>query len=57
MFLDNVVHDRVEIARPWREYQKEGNSLFVWRLLFGLFTFAVFGGILTCVLRPGGRDL
>lgn len=45
MFLDNVVHDRVEIARPWREYQKEGNSLFVWRILFGILTFAAFGGL------------
>lgn len=45
MFLDNVVHDRVEVARPWREYEKEGNSLFVWRLLFGLVTFVVFGAL------------
>jgi hypothetical protein len=46
MFLSSVVHDRVEIAKPWREYQKEGDSLFVWRLGFGLVTFAAFGGIL-----------
>jgi hypothetical protein len=46
MFLDNVARDRAEIAKPWREYQKEGNSLFVWRLLFGLVTFAVMAGIL-----------
>ena len=45
MFMDNVVHDRVEIARPWREYEKEGNSLFVWRVLFGLATLIVFGGL------------
>jgi hypothetical protein len=43
MFLESVVRDRVEIAKPWREYQKEGNSLFVWRLIFGLITFAAFG--------------
>jgi len=43
MFLDNVVHDRAEIAKPWREYQKEGNSLFVWRLLLGIALFAVIG--------------
>ena len=53
MFLDNVVRDRVEIARPWRDYEKEGNSLFVWRLLFGLFTFAVLGGILTVFFVKG----
>jgi hypothetical protein len=45
MFLSSVVHDRVEIAGPWRDYQKEGNSLFVWRLLFGVFSIVVFGGL------------
>jgi hypothetical protein len=42
MFLDNVVHDRVEIAKPWRQYSREGNSLFVWRLCFGLIIIAFF---------------
>ncbi len=42
MFLDNVVHDRAEIAMPWKQYSKEGNSLFVWRLCFGLLVFAFF---------------
>ncbi len=48
MFLDNVVHDRAEIAKPWKKYSKEGNSLFVWRLCFGLliFTFFVLMGII-----------
>lgn len=45
MFLDSVVHNRVEIAKPWREYAKEGNSLFIWRLLFGLITIVVFAGL------------
>ncbi len=47
MFLDNVASGRVEIARPWREYRKEGDSLFVWRLVFGLLTFVAFGGLAT----------
>lgn len=42
MFLDNVVYDRAEIAKPWKKYSKEGNSLFVWRLCFGLLIFAFF---------------
>ncbi|MGD9344683.1 MAG: hypothetical protein PVH84_02395 [Candidatus Aminicenantes bacterium] len=42
MFLDNVVHDRAEIVKPWRQYSKEGNSLFLWRLCFGLMIFAFF---------------
>jgi hypothetical protein len=45
MFLESVVRERVEIAKPWREYAKEGNSLFIWRLLFGLITIAVFAGL------------
>jgi hypothetical protein len=55
MFMDNVVRDRVEIARPWREYQKEGDSLFVWRLLFGLVTFAVFGALFAVFFIKGAE--
>ncbi len=42
MFLHNVVHDSKEIAKPWREYATEGNSLFLWRLVFGLICFVIF---------------
>jgi hypothetical protein len=42
MFLDNVVHNHAEIARPWREFRKEGDSLFLWRLVFGFVSFAIF---------------
>jgi hypothetical protein len=43
MFLDNVVLDKAEIAKPWKEFAKESNSLFLWRLVFG---FVVFGVII-----------
>ena len=42
MFLDNVVHNRAEIAKPWREFRKEGDSLFLWRLVFGIVAIAIF---------------
>lgn len=42
MFLDNVVHNRAEIAKPWRGYRKEGDSLFLWRLVFGFVSIAIF---------------
>jgi len=42
MFLDNVVRDSAEIAKPWKQYKKEGNSLFLWRLGFGLICFIFF---------------
>jgi hypothetical protein len=41
MFLDNVVHNRALVAQPWREYRAEGNSLFLWRIVFGFATLAV----------------
>lgn len=41
MFLDNVVQSKAEIAKPWKQYRREGNSLFLWRLGFGLVCFIV----------------
>ena len=55
MFMDSVVRDRVEIAKPWREYRKEGDSLFVWRLLFGLAAFAVFGALFAVFFIKGAE--
>ncbi len=46
MFLDSVIHDRAEIAKPWREFSREGNSLFLWRLMFGLIWMVVFIAII-----------
>ncbi len=40
MFLDNVVHNRALVAQPWREYRTEGNSLFLWRVVFGFAALA-----------------
>ncbi len=53
MFLDNVARDSVEIAKPWREYAKEGRSLFVWRLLLGLAALATFGLVMTIFFVRG----
>ena len=41
MFLDNVVHDRAQVAAPWYEYKTEGNSLFLWSITVGLVAFAL----------------
>lgn len=46
MFLDNVVHDRAQVAKPWYEYRREGNSLFLWTLLFGFSLLLIFGSYL-----------
>ena len=33
MFVDCIVRNRGAIEEPWREYRREGNSLFFWGLL------------------------
>ncbi|MCF8242166.1 MAG: hypothetical protein K9J16_12330 [Melioribacteraceae bacterium] len=42
MFLDNVVLDRAEISKPWYEFSSQGNSLFLWHLVYNIVVFAVF---------------
>jgi len=42
MFLDNVVRDKAEVAAPWRQYARSGDSLFLWRLVFSLIAFGLF---------------
>ncbi len=46
MFLDNVVHDRAQVAKPWYELRSEGNSLFFWNISVGLFVFLIIGSLL-----------
>ncbi len=41
MFLDNVMHNRAEVKAPWHRFRAEGDSLFLWRLGFGLIVFFV----------------
>ncbi len=58
VFVDNVVHDRGEILAPWREYAREGNSLFVFRLIAMLVCLpvglALVGGIAWLAFGDGG---
>ncbi len=42
MFLDNVVHDRKLIKAPWREYKVQGDSLFLWRLVYFFVILFIF---------------
>lgn len=46
MFLDNVAQNRALISHPWREYRKEGNSLFFWTLVYGFLVFLLFAGLI-----------
>ncbi len=59
MFLDNVIYDRALVKLPWHEYRTVGNSLFCWRLGFGLICFfavIIIGGGSAYLLYQGYND-
>ena len=43
MFLDNVVHDRKLVKAPWNEFNVQGDSLFLWRLVYFFVILFIFG--------------
>jgi len=43
VFLDNLVRERGAIVAPWRHYGRLGDSLFLWRLGYGLALLLLFG--------------
>src|SRR5437867_3092982 len=46
MFIDCIAKNRGTIAEPWRVFQKEGNSYFLFSLLVG-FAFLIFAALLS----------
>jgi hypothetical protein len=57
VFLDVVLHGRRAIVEPWHAGRVQGNSLFVFRLVFGLIMLSAFVIALIAVflLAAGGR--
>ncbi len=49
IFLDHVSGDRTDIARPWRRYAHQGNSLFLWWIGFGLAAGAVASAVVSLI--------
>jgi hypothetical protein len=49
MFIDCIVKNRGAIAEPWREFQKEGNSYFLFSLVVA-FVFVIFAALLSLPL-------
>jgi hypothetical protein len=41
MFLDNVVRNRALVVEPWYKFRSLGNSLFLWRIGFGLLCLLI----------------
>ncbi|MBU4286444.1 MAG: hypothetical protein KKD76_05995 [Verrucomicrobia bacterium] len=55
MFLNNVLNNRGEIQVPWRRFRRQGNSLFLFSICFGIAALAVlatFGLLLMFVAWP-----
>lgn len=46
MFLHNVVQNKTEVTKPWRDYAQQGNSLFVFRLIFAFLCFMIFAVVI-----------
>ena len=49
MFLDNVVHDRALVKKPWADFAGIAKSLFLWRLGFGVVSFVIIGSYLSYI--------
>ena len=46
MFLDNLVHTRAEVKAPWSTYGSQGDSLFLWQVVYSLVVLVVMGSLL-----------
>ncbi|SES97189.1 hypothetical protein SAMN05444285_10469 [Draconibacterium orientale] len=56
MFLHNVAHDKAEISKPWHDFRKQGNSLFIFQFFWSWFAFAVFA-LIAAYSFITGKDL
>jgi hypothetical protein len=41
LFLNDLLLDRTDIVKPWKRFAPEGNSLFIWRLVFNLVCLGI----------------
>jgi len=57
MFLDNVVHNRALVTKPWHQFKKLGNSVFLWRLIFGMIIFILVILLIPLILLIAGLFL
>ncbi len=57
MFLDGVVRNRAAVSEPWTQFAVQGNSLFLFSLVFGLIASAVIFGIIGAGLVLAWPDM
>lgn len=53
IFLDNLVRGRAEIVEPWRRLARLGDSLFLFRIAFGLAVLVVGGAFVLLLVSLG----
>ncbi len=46
MFLDNLVHTRTGVKAPWTEFRNQGDSLFLWQVVYSLIVLVVMGTLI-----------
>ncbi|MCI0534922.1 MAG: hypothetical protein L0Z50_06820 [Verrucomicrobiales bacterium] len=63
MFLHCVALDKAEVVEPWNKFARQGNSLFLFRLVLGLVAtvaalplFAVAGLLVYRMVQDGGPE-
>ena len=45
MLLDNLVHRRTRVKEPWREFRAQGDSLFLWQVVYSLVASVTILGV------------
>lgn len=54
IFTDCVVKNRAAIAEPWREFRREGNSYFLFSLVFAFLGMLAAGILVLIIAMPFG---
>jgi len=57
MLIDGIVKNRGAVSEPWREYRAEANSLFLFRVCYGLLAFAAAALIVLLGLAIASSDI
>lgn len=57
MFLDNVIHNRDEVVKPWKEFSREANALTLWHTVLSLLPLILIFSFLGLALTHFWTDL
>lgn len=57
MFLDGVVHNRGAVVRPWSEYKREGNSVFLFSIVYDMVATVIVLLILALIVLLAWGDI